>query len=157
MKTHLQCPLGMFGDRTQEFLLTGQAASVSPWPGELTVVDGRIWLTRRNDLADHVLERGRSLRLAAGQVVVIEALDAAQPARVRWQRVAQPAALPAFAVRGLAAGLRVLAGAVDDLARGLRGAEVALAARARSAASSASLAQGNMACGESMASCGAVK
>ena len=44
----------------------GQPLSVSPWPGELTVVDGRVWLTRRGDAADHVLEAGAAAAPAAG-------------------------------------------------------------------------------------------
>lgn len=39
----------------------------------LMVLQGRVWLTRRNDADDHFLEAGESLRLTADAQAVLEA------------------------------------------------------------------------------------
>lgn len=130
-------------------LLAGCAVSVSPASGELTVVDGRVWLTRRNDLADHVLERGQRLQLQAGDAAVVEGWSRDGDAVVHWQPRSQGRLRAPFLAAGRTVGLRVLAG-------------LALAARrleawARSAASSASRAHGRISAGESMACGGTVQ
>lgn len=142
-------------------LVAGQAVSVSAWPGELTVVDGRVWLTRRGDLADHVLEAGQRLRLQAGDAAVIEGWASDSDAVVRWmplpqRRARAPLVAAALAV-GVAAGLGLLAGLAANAARVLAGATRRLEAWARSAASSARRAQGRICIGESMACGGTVQ
>lgn len=125
---------------------------------ELEVQSGCVWVTldgphtgAPNDSGDVFLNAGTRLRVPAGQRVVLEALrctggDAAQ---LRWSRVA-----PAYGflgVLGFGEVLAVLRGAALGALRG------ALAgARAARAASSASRAHGAMACGESIASSGAL-
>jgi Protein of unknown function (DUF2917) len=140
---------------TREFVISGQALTVSPWPGELTVVDGRVWVTRSDDLGDHVLEAGRTIRHGAGAGLVVEPWGGS--AIVQWRRQAQPLRPPAFLVAALAAGLRALAGLAGGTAAALRGAEGGLAALARKAASSARRAQFCISGGDSMASSGALK
>ena len=140
---------------TREFVISGRALTVSPWPGELTVVDGRVWVTRSDDLGDHVLEAGRTIRFDAAAGLVVEPW--AGSATVRWRRQAQPIRLPAFLVAGFAAGLRGLADLAGGTAATLRGAEAGLAALARKAASSARRAQFCISGGDSMASSGALK
>ena len=138
----------------------GVAVQLSPAGGELTVVSGRVWLTRDlpagpgqlEQSGDVVLQSGQQLRLAPGEHVVIEAWGDAEGARVRWAPARQDvvASAQALALRGLA----FLAG---EAALGLRGAAGAFAALARSAASSASRAQGCIDAGDSMACSGALK
>ena len=79
-------------------LPAGQAMTVQARePGVLRVGQGRIWVTfshagrdLRVPAGDHFLGRGDSLRLSAGQTVVMEpwserAQGAATPARVSWE------------------------------------------------------------------------
>lgn len=62
----------------------GEAVSLSigPGPRELSVTEGRLWLTLRGELdaqpEDHWLEPGQSVQLASGSRVVLEAWPAAQ-------------------------------------------------------------------------------
>ena len=123
--------------------------------GELSVVRGRVWLTREGDLDDHVLDAGQSMLLRSASAVVVEPWRVSESAVVEWYpRPAQPLAAP----RGVAAyALRGLALAADAVARGLRGAEGRFAALARSAASMARRAQGCISAGDSIASAGTVQ
>jgi Protein of unknown function (DUF2917) len=147
--------LGQRGSSAQEFVVSGQALTVSPWPGELTVVDGRVWVTRSDDLGDHVLEAGRSIRFGADSGLVIEPWG--ESATVQWRRQPQAVRPPVFLAVAFAAGLRSLAGLAGGTAAALRSAEAGLAALARKAASSAMRAQFCISGGDSMASSGALK
>lgn len=125
--------------------------------GWLSVVEGRVWITRDGGGLDHVLERGERFWLAPGQGVVAEAWSAAAGAQLAWAlpgdaRVQEPARrLAARPAEGLAeAGWRGVAAL-------LRGAAGRLLAAARSADAMASRAQGSMRAGDSMASCGAAQ
>lgn len=116
-------------------LAPGEARRVGAGAGELTVLRGRVWLTGRcgpTDDADRVLSPGDSLRLADAEATVIESWRRGEGAELRWQPRTQRAGLAGFA------------GAF-------------FAALARTAASSASRAQGCISAGDSMASSGAVK
>jgi len=105
--------------------------------GDLVVLDGRVWMTRADDLDDHLLLPGDRLPIARSQHVVLEPW-AGDAALVRFEPRPQP---PRFA--GLASDLLLFfAAAFGRAAAGLRRAEVALAARARSAAPNARCAQG---------------
>ena len=135
---------------TDRLLLGGEVLRIESWPGQLTVVDGRVWLTRRGDGNDHVLHGGQHIAVSGRDGVVLEAWDGAG-ATVRWQPAAQalpragfaPAAWPAGVMRRFALGLAAAAGR--------------FAAAARNAASSASRAQGRICSGESMACGGTVQ
>jgi len=124
---------------------SGDATHLGRLGGELTVVDGRVWLTRDNDLGDHVFEPGQRVRLGVDENVVIESLDSHGSVTVRWnpRRQSFVGALFAEPLRGLA----FLAGVA---ARGF-------AALARSAADKACRAQGCISGGDSIASSGALK
>ena len=126
-------------------LTAGQALQLGRLGGELTVLQGRIWLTRDNDLGDFVFERGERVRLAVGEHGVVESLDADRPAVFRWNPRRQT-----FVGAVLAEPLRGLAFLTGAAARGF-------AALARSAAESACRAQGSISSGDSMASSGALK
>ena len=129
---------------TLRHLAPGQAMHLGRLGGELTG-NARLWLTRGGDLGDHFVEPGERVRLAAGENAVIEPAQTGASATVRWspRRQSFVGALAAEPLRGLAfvAGLA---------ARGF-------AALARSAAASASRAQGCISGGDSMASSGALK
>lgn len=116
-------------------LAPGQARRLGLGAGELTVLRGRVWLTGECGDADQILSPGQSLRVSDAQAVVIEAWDRGAGASLRWQ-----------ARRPLLQGLPL---------RGFAGAF--FAALARSAASSASRAQGCIKAGDSIASSGALK
>jgi len=111
-------------------LASGEALSLGQTAGELTVVDGRVWLTRDGDLGDHFVEPGQRLRLASNENAVIEPAYSGETITVRWTPRRQ-----SFAGALLGAPLRALAFVAT------RGAN-ALGAIARSAADSASRAQG---------------
>ncbi len=106
-------------------LAPGQALHLGRLGGELTVLEGRVWLTRGGDLGDHRVEAGERLRLAVGENAVIEPWDAGRAASVRWEPRRQ-----AFVGAVLAEPLRALAWALGALAKGFN----ALAGRAASAA-----------------------
>lgn len=126
-------------------LTAGQALQLGRLGGEITVLEGRVWLTRDNDLGDFVFEPGQRVRLAVGEHGVVESLDAEHPAVFRWNPRRQT-----FVGAVLAEPLRGLAFLTGVAARGF-------AALARSAADSACRAQGSISAGDSMASSGALK
>ena len=66
-------------------LPAGRAMPLGRGGGELTVLEGRVWLTRDGDPDDLCVRAGERLRLAAGETVVIEPWDAGHTAIVRWR------------------------------------------------------------------------
>lgn len=125
-------------------LAPGQARRLAHGAGEVTVLRGRVWLTRDagpGEDSDHVLAPGDSLVVADGQAVVAEAWGHGEVATLRWQP--RTSVLQRLPRAGLAGAFFAAFGA--------------LAARPRSAASSASRAQGCITAGDSIASSGAVK
>ena len=127
------------------FQLHSDAAHLGRLGGELTVLDGRVWLTRANDLGDHFVEAGQRVRLAVDDNAVIEPARAGASVTVRWNPRRQ-----SFVGALLAEPLRGVAFLAGRLAAGF-------AALARSAAASAHRAQGCIRAGDSMASSGALK
>ena len=123
----------------------GQALSLGRLGGELSVLQGRVWLTRDGDLGDHRVDSGERVRLGVAENAVIESWDSGQAVVVRWNPRRQRVfgALRVGPLRGLAFVARLAAGG--------------FAALARSAAASASRAQGCINAGDSMASSGALK
>jgi Protein of unknown function (DUF2917) len=123
----------------------GQALRLGRFGGELSVVSGSVWLTRDNDPADHVLERGDTFRVLGAHSAVVESLSAAATATVRWRSQPQrwPSALFAFPLRALAALADRAAAVLASLARG--------------SAASARRAQGCIATGRSFSSMDAPK
>ena len=132
-------------NRTLQRLASGEALHLGRLGGELAVVEGRVWLTRDGDLGDHVVEPGQRVRLGVDENAVIEPALTGASVTVRWypRRQSFIGALVEEPLRGLA----FLTGLA---ARGF----VALA---RSAAASASRAQGCINGGDSIASSGALK
>ena len=123
----------------------GQALHLGRLGGELTVLEGRLWLTRNGDLGDHVVEPGQRVRLAVNDNAVIEPWQRGERVVLRWNPRRQGLLGAVFAgpLRGLAFATRLLAGG--------------FAALARSAAASASRAQGCISGADSIASSGALK
>jgi hypothetical protein len=124
---------------------SGQALQFGHLGGDLTVVDGRVWLTRDGDPGDHVIEPGQRVRLGLAERAVIEPAVTGTTVTVHWIPRRQ-----AFLGALLAEPLRRLALAAGWLAAGF-------AALARSAAASASRAQGCISGADSMACSGALK
>ena len=124
-------------DPTVRRLAAGQALHLGRLGGDLLVVDG--------DLGDHVIEPGQRIRLDAHENAVIESACTGSALTVCWypRRQSVAGALAEAPLRGLAF-LTAL------VARGFL-------ALARSAAASASRAQGCIGGGDAMASCGALK
>jgi hypothetical protein len=118
-------------------------------PAWLTALAGSVWVTRRGDPDDYVLQPGERLALSRGEQVTVSALDADKPALWDWRFA--PARSPQRRVRELAALV------FDGAARGLERAAAGFAALARSAASMACRAQGCIKAGDSMASAGTVQ
>ena len=127
------------------FQLDTQALELGRLGGDLTVLDGRVWLTRSGDLGDHFVEPGQRVRLGVDEHAVIESAHGGHIVRVSWNPRRQSffGALLARPLRGVAF-LTVLAAG-------------GFAALARSAAASARRAQGCIAGGDSIASSGALK
>ena len=124
--------------------------------GWLRVDDGPVWLTASGDPSDHVLARGEALWLAAGRSVVVEPWQRGAVAQLAWGEAAPAAASQR---RGLAApAVPALPAALRAALRGWRAGWAAVmdfAAAWRSAAPSASRAQGSISAGDSIASSGA--
>ena len=123
----------------------GDAMHLERPGGELGVLRGRVWLTRDGDRADPLVEAGQCVRLGVAEHAVIGARDTGAALVVRWKPRRQHlfGALLAEPLRGLVC--------VTGLAAS------GFAALARSAAASASRAQGCISGGDSMASSGALK
>ncbi|MEP7099929.1 MAG: DUF2917 domain-containing protein [Burkholderiales bacterium] len=124
-------------NRTVQRLASGEALHLGRLGGELTVVDGRVWLTRDGDLGDHVVEAGQKLRLAVNENAVIESAQTGGSVTVRWypRRQSLVGALLAEPLRGVAFLTGLAASGLGRLAR--------------SAAASASRAEGCIKGGES--------
>lgn len=104
--------------------------------GRLQVVTGRVWLTRRGDLQDHVLESGQTMAVSDADAALIETWGADGSAVVSW-RPPSLGRLRGVADAGIASALRVaaaLCAATGD--RFVHAAEI-LSARARLAAAGA--------------------
>ena len=131
--------------QTVQRLASGAALHLGRLGGDLVVIDGRVWLTRDGDLGDHVVEPGQRIRLAVNENAVIESAKTGETATVRWypRRQSFFGALAEEPLRGFA------------FLTGL--AASGFAALARSAAASASRAQGCISGGDSIASSGALK
>lgn len=122
--------------------------------GWLDVAEGRVWITRDGDGADHVLGAGERLWLGRGERVLAEPWRQGRATRLAWRRPAagepQPRLRRAPAVGWAAPLLRSTAGL-------LRGVALRLLAAARSADAMASRSQGCIAGGDSIASSGALQ
>ncbi len=145
MNTHSELNLQRSAANTTLALSAGRAMHLGRLGGELTVLEGRVWLTRGSELGDHCVEAGERLRLAVGENAVIEPWDAGHGVSVQWKPRRQ-----GFFGAVFAEPLRALAWALGALATGFN-------ALARSAAASARRAQGCISGGDSMASSGALK
>lgn len=64
---------------------------------QLRVVQGRVWVTRANDLGDHFLEPGQAIHLAPGARALVSAEGTAQVLVEAGRGRAEPALPPAYA------------------------------------------------------------
>ena len=60
------------GPGAQRCIKAGKALSLGRLGGELSVLQGRVWLTRDGDLGDHRVESGERVRLGVAENAVIE-------------------------------------------------------------------------------------
>ena len=134
-----------------------QARHLGTRPGLLTVVEGAVWLSRKEDLDDHVLSAGQQFRVCTGDDAVVEPWPIDATVRIDWQPETQALRLRAMAATPLAAGWFGLPRLAEAAAAGFRRAADGFAALARNAAASAMRAQGCISAGESMAPSGALK
>ncbi|MDB5947310.1 MAG: hypothetical protein JWQ33_2336 [Ramlibacter sp.] len=145
-------------------LAAGRAITLQPRErGLLRIAHGSVWITAdgphpgpANDQGDRFMGAGERLPLLRGQRLVIEALDATQPAYFSWDPSAQPGAVrlvelvqPARDLRlavvlGLGAAGRLLVALAAVGWRLVLRDRPCLAERALSAHSSASCAHGAM-------------
>ena len=146
-------------------LQAGRAMTLSPKANAvLRITQGAAWVTLPSQPGDHFLHAGDSLRTCAFDRVVIDTwqIPATESLYFDWDPVPMQIASPrAAAVRQPLADLRAAlvlgAGALARLTAGLLALALGgLAARARTAHSSANAAQGCIASGESIASSGAL-
>ena len=122
---------------------------LSTEPAWLLATGGRLWVTRNDDPADHVLAAGERLSVRRGDRLLIGGWDAEGWSAWQWEP------RPELAWRQLLR--RRFVGAVaGGAARALRAAAGGLAALARRAADIACRAQGCIKAGDSMASAGTV-
>ncbi len=137
--------------------LWGQPLRIDHLGGEFTVRSGQVWVTRRGDTEDHVLEAGQRIVLKPADAAVIEQWRRDLPAVIDWTPRLQPRRALALPRTAAALGLRALAFAAGAAAFGLRRAEAGFAALARSAAAMAKRAQGCICAGDSIASAGTLQ
>jgi len=71
-------------------LAWGEPLRIDGDAGELTVLSGRVWLTRENDPDDHVLEAGQSMQLASTDGVVVEPWQHGERTTLAWRPHARP-------------------------------------------------------------------
>lgn len=65
-------------------LARGEALHLGAASGQLTVLQGRLWLTRDDERTDHFVAAGERVEIKAGQGVVIEPVGAGNGVRVHW-------------------------------------------------------------------------
>ena len=131
-------------------LAWGEALTIQGVAGEMTVLGGRVWVTRESALGDHIVEAGQRFRVEAGDVAVLEPWVRGEAASLAWAPGAQCSPVEALLRRAAALALRGVAVAARFFAAGLE-------FLARKAASMARRAQGCMRTGDSMASAGTVQ
>jgi len=85
-------------------LLPGQALRLPRRGGELTVLRGRLWLTRGMDPGDHFIAAGQRVRLGGHENAVIEPAESTRGVSLHWEprRPALAGALLARPLSGLA-------------------------------------------------------
>src|SRR5438067_7351147 len=97
-------------------LYVDRPLSLASHAGEIVVASGSVWLTRRGDLDDHVLEAGQRVSLSSDDAAVVEPWRAGEHTVIDWQPAAQPRVL-----RRLVGGLAALARSAASMARRARG------------------------------------
>jgi hypothetical protein len=123
-------PTGAVLHGATRHLVSGQALRLPRRGGELTVLRGRLWLTRHNDPGDHFIEAGQRLRLGDHENAVIEPAGNAQGVILRWEPrragfigalLARPLSGTAFVALMAARGFAALARNAAAGARRARG------------------------------------
>lgn len=66
-------------------LPVGRVLQLGSNGGELSVLSGRVWLTRAGTLDDLFVDGGQAVHVPASGAAIIEGWSDGQPARVTWQ------------------------------------------------------------------------
>jgi hypothetical protein len=105
-------------------LESGQARHLGRLGGELTVLSGRLWMTRDGDTGDHFLEPGDTVCIGVDEYAVIESALRGEAATLRWTPRRQTVAgrILSEPLLGLAFVTRVAALAFGALASGMAAA-----------------------------------
>ena len=101
-----------------ETLEPGRARHLGRLGGEMTVLSGRIWLTRDGFTGDHFLASGDSVRIEVDEYAVIESAMQGEAATLRWTPRRQTVAgrILSEPLLGLAFATRILARVVGAVA-----------------------------------------
>jgi hypothetical protein len=111
-------------------LLPGQALRLPGRGGELTVLRGRLWLTRGKDPGDHFIVAGQRVRLGDHEDAVIEPAERTRGVSLHWEPrrpalagalLARPLSAAAFLAFLAARGFAALAHRAAAAARRARG------------------------------------
>lgn len=111
-------------------LLPGQALRLPRRGGELTVLRGRLWLTRGKDPGDHFIAAGQRVRLGDHENAVIEPAESTRGVSLHWEPrrpalagalLARPLGGAAFLAFVAARGFAALARQAAAAARRARG------------------------------------
>jgi len=111
-------------------LLPGQALRLPRRGGELTVLRGRLWLTRGKDPGDHFIVAGQRVRLGDHENAVIEPAERMRGVSLHWEPrrpalvgalLARPLSGAAFLAFVAARGFAALAHNAAAAARRARG------------------------------------
>lgn len=109
---------------------SGQARHLGRLGGELSVLSGRIWLTRDGERGDHFLEAGDAVQIGVDEYAVIESAFQGLGSNLRWlprrQSVAgrvfaEPLLALAFVARLVARATAALAAQLSTAARRAQG------------------------------------
>ncbi|MDQ2780202.1 MAG: DUF2917 domain-containing protein [Pseudomonadota bacterium] len=107
-----------------ESLAAGQARHLDRRGGELTVLTGRLWLTRNGAQGDHFLEAGAAVQINADEFAVVESAFQGQGSTLRWAPRTQTLAgrILAGPLLGSALAAHAVANGIGALAQRLSGA-----------------------------------
>ena len=99
-------------------LAAGQARHLGRLGGELTVLSGRIWLTRDGQRGDYFLEAGDAVQIGVDEYAVIESAFQGAGSNLRWRprRQSVPGRIFAEPLMGLAFVARLAARVTGGLA-----------------------------------------
>ncbi|MEP7303392.1 MAG: DUF2917 domain-containing protein [Caldimonas sp.] len=64
---------------------TGHVVALGTAGGEVSILSGRVWLTRAGDSGDHFLDAGESFRVRGSGQTLVETAGRGDPALIAWR------------------------------------------------------------------------